>query len=85
LAPDTVGLDPETYLKDIRAKIAEGQTIKRIDELVPWRMISAAATSSPLSRCRLNGSSSISVQAEGPFGTQGIAGAHQTGSRGTVP
>jgi IS66 C-terminal element len=47
LAPDTVGLDPETYLKDIRAKIAEGHTIKRIEELVPWRMIPAAATSSP--------------------------------------
>jgi transposase len=41
------GLNPETYLKDILAKIAEGHTINRIDELVPWRMIPAAATSPP--------------------------------------
>src|SRR5919202_455551 len=41
------GLNPETYLKDVLAKIAEGHTIKRIDELVPWRIIPAAVTSSP--------------------------------------
>jgi hypothetical protein len=41
------GLNPETYLKDILAKIAEGHTINRIDELVPWRMIPVAATSPP--------------------------------------
>jgi len=41
------GLNPETYLSDILTKIAEGHTINRIDELVPWRMIPAAATSSP--------------------------------------
>ena len=41
------GLNPETYLKDILARVAEGHTINRIDELVPWRMIPAAATSSP--------------------------------------
>ena len=41
------GLNPETYLKDILAKIAEGHTINRIDELVPWRMIPAATTSPP--------------------------------------
>jgi transposase len=41
------GLNPETYLRDILAKIAEGHTINRIDELVPWRMIPAAATSPP--------------------------------------
>jgi transposase len=36
------GLNPETYLRDILARIAEGHTINRIDELVPWRMIPAA-------------------------------------------
>jgi transposase len=41
------GLNPETYLRDILTKIAEGHTINRIDELVPWRMIPAATTSSP--------------------------------------
>jgi hypothetical protein len=40
------GLNPEAYLRDILAKIAEGHTINRIDELVPWRMI-PAATSPP--------------------------------------
>jgi hypothetical protein len=38
------GLNPETYLRDILTKIAAGHTINRIDELVPWRMIPAAAT-----------------------------------------
>jgi transposase len=38
--------NPETYLRDVLAKIAEGHTINRIDELVPWRMIPAATTSS---------------------------------------
>ena len=41
------GLNQETYLRDILAKIADGHTINRIDELVPWQMIPAAATSSP--------------------------------------
>jgi transposase len=41
------GLNPETYLNDILAKITDGHTINRIDELVPWRMIPATATSSP--------------------------------------
>jgi transposase len=41
------GLNPETYLRDILVKIAEGHTINRIDELVPWRMIPATATSPP--------------------------------------
>ena len=41
------GLNPETYLRDILTKIAEGHTINRIDELVPWRMIPAAITSPP--------------------------------------
>jgi hypothetical protein len=41
------GLNPETYLRDILTKIAEGHTINRIDELVPWRMIPATATSPP--------------------------------------
>ena len=33
------GLNPETYLRDILAKIADGHTINRIGELVPWKMI----------------------------------------------
>ena len=41
------GLNPEAYLRDILAKIAEGHTINRIDELVPWRMIPPAAASPP--------------------------------------
>jgi transposase len=41
------GLNPETYLKDILAKIAEGHTINRIDDLLPWRVVPAAATSPP--------------------------------------
>jgi transposase len=40
------GLNPEVYLRDILTKIAEEHTINRIDELVPWRMILAAVTSS---------------------------------------
>jgi transposase len=40
------GLNPETYLKDILAKITDGHTINRIDELVPWRMIPSATTTS---------------------------------------
>ena len=40
------GLNPETYLRDVLAKIAEGHTINHIDELVPWRMV-PAATSPP--------------------------------------
>jgi transposase len=39
------GLNPETYLRDILAKIAEGHTINRIDELLPWRMVPASASS----------------------------------------
>ncbi len=35
------GLNPEAYLKDILTRIAEGHPINRIDELMPWRMISA--------------------------------------------
>jgi hypothetical protein len=41
------GLSPETYLRDILAKIAEGHTINRIGELVPWRITPPAATASP--------------------------------------
>ena len=42
------GLNPETYLKDILAKIAEGHnTIDRIDDLLPWRMVPVAATLPP--------------------------------------
>jgi transposase len=39
------GLNPETSLSDILAKIAEGHTINRVDELLPWRMIPAVAAS----------------------------------------
>ena len=38
------GLNPEVYLRDILAKIADGHPINRIDELVPWRMVPAAAS-----------------------------------------
>ena len=31
-------LNPETYLRDILAKSADGHPINRIGELVPWRM-----------------------------------------------
>ena len=41
------GLNPETYLRDVLAKIADGHPINRIAELVPWRMIPQAAASSP--------------------------------------
>jgi transposase len=41
------GLNPETYLRDVLVKIADGHPINRIAELVPWRMIPPAATSSP--------------------------------------
>jgi len=40
-------LNPEAYLKDILTKIAEGHTINRIDELMPWRMTSATAPQPP--------------------------------------
>jgi transposase len=41
------GLNPEAYLKEILAKIADGHTINRIDDLLPWRLLPAAATSAP--------------------------------------
>jgi transposase len=41
------GLNPETYLRDLLAKITDGHTINRINELVPWRMKPALATASP--------------------------------------
>jgi transposase len=37
------GLNPKTCLKDFLAKITDGHTINRIDELVPWRMIPVGA------------------------------------------
>ena len=40
------GLNPETYLRDILAKIAEAHTINRIGELLPWRMSPPAAAAS---------------------------------------
>ena len=32
------GINPETYLCDALARIADGHTINRIGELVPWKM-----------------------------------------------
>jgi hypothetical protein len=40
-------LNPEAYLKEILIKIAEGHTINRIDELMPWRMASATEAQPP--------------------------------------
>jgi len=37
------GINPEIYLRDTLAKIAEGHTINRISELLPWTIIPAAA------------------------------------------
>jgi hypothetical protein len=34
------GINPETYLKEILTRIAEGHPINRIDELMPWRITS---------------------------------------------
>jgi transposase len=41
------GINPETYLKDILTKIADGHPINRIDELMPWRMTSTTAPQLP--------------------------------------
>jgi hypothetical protein len=30
------GIDPQAYLADILARIANGHPISRIDELLPW-------------------------------------------------
>ncbi|MBC7634198.1 MAG: transposase domain-containing protein [Acetobacteraceae bacterium] len=32
------GINPEIYLRDTLARIADGHTINRIDELMPWKM-----------------------------------------------
>ena len=41
------GINPETYLKDVLTKIAEGHPINRIDELMPWRTSSTTAPQPP--------------------------------------
>jgi transposase len=41
------GLNPEAYLKEVLTKIAEGHTINRIDELMPWRMTATAQPQPP--------------------------------------
>lgn len=40
-------LNPETYLRDILAKIADGHPINRVGELVPWKMIPAPGSDPP--------------------------------------
>ena len=37
------GINPEIYLRNALTKIADGHTINRIGELLPWTMIQAAA------------------------------------------
>jgi transposase len=37
------GLNPETYLKDVLTRIADGHTINQIGDLVPWQMITPTA------------------------------------------
>ena len=32
------GVNPEAYLKDMLARIAEGHPINQIDQLMPWQM-----------------------------------------------
>jgi hypothetical protein len=34
------GVNPQAYLRDTLAKIADGHPINRIDELMPWRSLS---------------------------------------------
>jgi len=41
------GINPETYLKEILTRIAEGHPINRIDELMPWRFTSTTAPQPP--------------------------------------
>jgi len=41
------GLNLEAYLKEALTKIAEGHTINRIDELMPWRMTPMAQPQPP--------------------------------------
>jgi hypothetical protein len=31
-------VNPETYLRDVLTKIAEGHTINKIDSLLPWNI-----------------------------------------------
>ena len=40
-------VNPEAYLKDILAKIADGHPINRISELMPWRMTSTIQAQPP--------------------------------------
>jgi hypothetical protein len=40
-------LNPETYLRDVLAKIADGHPINCISELLPWRMIPEPGSGPP--------------------------------------
>jgi transposase len=41
------GVNPETYLRDVLTKIAEGHTINRIHELMPWQRTGVASDTGP--------------------------------------
>jgi hypothetical protein len=41
------GVNPEAYLKDTLAKIAEGHPINKLDQLMPWQMSPPAADQPP--------------------------------------
>jgi hypothetical protein len=45
-SPRSNGIDPEAYLPEVLARIAE-HPINRVDELLPWNIISATASVDP--------------------------------------